>query len=89
MKRSLSFVLAVMVLMAVTAVAFADDEIKCDPWQHEENGQCVDNPGVHHHHGHYDPAAGEQCWVECMCYEGQYPANQSCAPCSYVGMVCQ
>jgi hypothetical protein len=65
-----------------------NDQNKCKPWQHKEDDRCVDNPGTVHHHGHYEPAHGEKCWVECLCYERQYPSGDSCAPCSYVGMVC-
>lgn len=62
---------------------------QCQPWQHkDENGNCVDNPNVVHHHGDYTPEPGETCWVECMCQEGEYPSGNSCSPCSYVGMVC-
>jgi hypothetical protein len=66
------------------------DQDKCDPWQYrDENGDCVDKPHVHHHyHAHYEPEAGEQCWVECMCEEGTYPGGDNCAPCSFVGTVC-
>ncbi len=65
-------------------------EDRCPPYQHrDDNGHCVDDPGVQHHHGHYDPEPGEQCWVECLCHEGEYPSGNSCSPCSYVGMVCK
>jgi hypothetical protein len=72
----------------LTPVQQKEDE--CHPWQHKnQNGECVDDPGVEHHHGHYDQGPGEQCWVECLCEDGQYPSGNSCSPCSYVGMVCK
>ncbi len=73
--------------LAFTPVQDKDEE--CHPWQHkDENGNCVDNSNVTHHHGHYEPQPGETCWVECLCEEGQSPSDSSCSPCSYVGMVC-
>jgi len=50
-----------------------DKDHQCAPYQHwdKDKGQCVDNPNVTHHHGHYDPQPGERCWVECLCREGQ------------------
>lgn len=66
-----------------------DDKNQCHPWQEKDkNDNCVDKPGVEHHHGHYEPQKGEKCWVECLCKEGESPADSSCAPCSYVGVVC-
>jgi hypothetical protein len=69
----------------------AEQQDSCEqehPWQHTVNGKCVDKPGTIHHSGDYEPVAGEECWVECLCYEGQYPTGESCSPCSFVGMVC-
>jgi len=66
------------------------DEERCQPWQYrDEDGHCKDRPGVHHHHGHYDPQPGETCWIECLCREGQAPSGNSCGSCSFVGMVCK
>jgi hypothetical protein len=66
------------------------DQDTCKPWQYrDENGDCVDKPHAHHFHGeHHEAEAGEECWVECLCEEGQYPGGDSCAPCSFVGTVC-
>jgi hypothetical protein len=65
------------------------NENDCRPWQvKDQNGNCVDKPGTTHHPGHYDPKPGEQCWVECLCEDGQRPAADNCSPCSYQGMVC-
>lgn len=67
------------------------EEDKCEkahPWQHTVDGKCVDKPNVTHYHGDHSPGSGEECWIECLCYEGQYPGNNSCSPCSYVGTVC-
>src|SRR5947207_2141087 len=64
------------------------DQDKCQPWQRrDKDGDCVDNPGTVHHGGNYVPGPGQQCWVECLCREGQYPSGSSCSPCSFVGMV--
>ena len=66
-----------------------NDQEKCKPWQYrDDDGDCVDKPDVIHHHGHYEPHSGEQCWVECLCRDGQYPGGDSCSPCSYEGIVC-
>ena len=65
-----------------------DQKDECEkkhPWQHKVNGQCVDKPGVCRNCGQPE---GYECWVECLCREGEYPANESCAPCSRVGTVC-
>jgi len=86
----------VLVLFGVALLTFlpvrsnGQDQDKCDPWQYrDQNGDCVDKPHTHHIHGeHHAPEAGEECWVECLCEQGQYPANDSCAPCSFVGTVC-
>ena len=65
------------------------DEDTCRPWQYKDrDGNCVDRPGTVHHPGNYAPRPGEQCWIECLCYEGEYPTGNSCSPCSFVGMVC-
>jgi len=66
------------------------DQDQCDPWQYrDENGDCVDKPHVHHYHAHtHMPESGEQCWVECLCERGTYPASDNCAPCEFVGTVC-
>jgi hypothetical protein len=48
----------------------------------------VDNPGTTRHHDHYDPQPGEECWLECLCEDGQYPSGNSCSPCEYVDTVC-
>jgi hypothetical protein len=66
----------------------------CRPYQHrDENGRCVDDPGVTHHGEGYEPRPGEQCWVVmlCLCREGQYPSGESCSPCSTNGkeVVCK
>lgn len=63
---------------------------ECDPWQYrDEDGDCVDKPDVHHFHGqHHDAGSAEQCWVECLCRIGTFPASDSCAPCEFVGTVC-
>jgi hypothetical protein len=64
-----------------------NNQNECQPWQHHENGRCVDNNGVYRP-GPNEPTNRNQCWMECLCYRGQYPAGNSCFPCSYAGMVC-
>ena len=64
------------------------DKDGCRCYQHkDDDGNCKDDPGTSHHHGHYEPEPGEQCWVivECLCREGQSPSGNSCTPCSYSG----
>jgi hypothetical protein len=62
----------------------------CKPWQHmEDDGSCADDSGVDHHRPDYEPEEGEQCWDECLCPEGLYPATDRCAPCSLTGIVCK
>jgi len=77
-------------VVTVQPVDDDDEKEKCKPWQvkDKDTDKCVDKPGATHHHGHYDPGPHEQCWVECLCEEGEYPGDDSCAPCSYQGMVC-
>lgn len=95
--RSIFFILSLFLVIAMTTLphpqvtrSMADQEQKdeCEkahPWQHKVNGECVDKPGVCHNCGQ---PSGYNCWVECLCREGQYPANDSCSPCSRVGTVC-
>jgi hypothetical protein len=81
-----ALMLAILAASVGGATASQDD---CKPWQHKNaDGDCVDNPGVTRHHGHYEPSPAEQCWDECLCYEGEYPRGNSCSPCSFVGTVC-
>ena len=67
-----------------------NDQQQCDkPWQVKDaNGNCADGPNVFRPGAGYAPGAGEMCWAECECYEGQSPAADNCAPCSYLGQVC-
>jgi hypothetical protein len=65
-----------------------DDCEKAHPWQHKVDGECVDKPGVTHYHGNHSPEPQEECWIECLCRQGELPSGNSCAPCSYVGTVC-
>ena len=66
-----------------------NDQEECKPWQYrDDDGDCVDKPNVIHHQGDYEPHSGQQCWVECLCRDGQYPSGDNCSPCSYVGIVC-
>ena len=66
-----------------------NDQQQCQPWQvKDDNGNCVDGPNVFRPGAGYSPGAGESCWAECECYNGQYPAADNCAPCSYLGQVC-
>ncbi len=63
---------------------------KCQPYEYKDSeGHCKDLPDVLHHRGPYEPRAGEQCWTECLCHQGQSPADVGCGSCSYVGMVCR
>jgi len=74
--------------LSLAAVEQQKDE--CPPLQHKNaNGECVDDPNVIHYHGSHNPLPGETCYAECLCYEGQYPINDNCSPCSYVGVVCK
>src|SRR5258707_5284219 len=66
-----------------------DDCEKAHPWQHKVDGKCVDKPHVHHYEGqHHDPGAGETCWIECWCRDGQSPGSVDCGSCSFAGTVC-
>jgi len=80
----------VALMFALPGSLAQSDRDRCDPWQYrDDNGDCVDRPHVHHHlHVHYEPDAGEQCWIECMCEEGTYPSGNDCGGCSFVGTVC-
>jgi hypothetical protein len=66
------------------------DQNECSPWQYrDKDGDCVDKPDVHHFHSqHHEAGSGEQCWVECLCEVGTFPASSTCAPCEFVGTVC-
>src|SRR5213082_754589 len=66
-----------------------DDQEECQRWQYRDrNGDCVDRRDTFRPSGDYHPHSGEQCWVECLCHEGQFPGGNGCSPCSYVGLVC-
>jgi hypothetical protein len=73
---------------ASLVVAQEDECEKAHPWQHKVDGKCVDKPHVTHYHGDHNPGEGEECWIECLCYEGQAPSGNGCGSCSYVGTVC-
>jgi len=79
------------VTRTASAASETENQDDCEaehPWQHKVDGSCVDKPDTVHHSGDYEPSPGEQCWVECLCYEEQRPSSESCSPCSYVGTVC-
>ena|SRR2546423_574877 len=97
--RNSLFLLVLGLILALSANPFklnsrvstrpSTQDKQCQEWQHKEGDKCVDDPGVTHHPPGYTPGREEQCWVECLCREGEYPSNESCAPCSKVGMVCK
>lgn len=80
-------------------VSVTDDDCPVDKngcrscYQHKEDGDCKDDPGVHHYHPPHEPSPGEECWVIqlCWCERGQRPGSESCAPCSDGGeeVVCK
>jgi|SRR5208282_2123164 len=62
---------------------------QCSPWQvRDDNGNCTNAPNSFFPGVGYTPAAGETRWAECECYNGQSPAADNCAPCSFVGQAC-
>ena len=59
------------------------------PWQHKVNGECVDKPGtIHHNDRNYQRQPSEECWIECLCYDGQNMSGDGCGSCSFVSIVC-
>lgn len=82
------------------AIQAADAHRQMTPWrkfaQNDQNqcpsGEERDPDGnctpVYHPGPNFVPGPNDRCWAECECYEGQSPAADNCAPCSYLGMIC-
>jgi hypothetical protein len=86
----LAWLITLLILLIAIPLCVIAEQDDCPAYQHKENGRCVDNPGIIHRPIDYKPRPTEQCWIECLCYEGQYPATSGgCSPCSTVGIVCQ
>jgi hypothetical protein len=74
---------------ASSSPAVVAQDKQCQEWEHKEGDNCVRDPDAYDQPSDHTPGPGEKCWVQCLCRQGQYPADQSCSPCSKVGMVCK